>query len=55
MLHLALNAAYRINDHEDPLDRMLAVLRFTFSKDIKHLVRRFHSHSLPTAIHSFIY
>ncbi|KAI9462810.1 hypothetical protein BJY52DRAFT_111568 [Lactarius psammicola] len=26
-----------INDHEDPLERMLAVLRFTFSKDIRHL------------------
>ncbi|KAH9166509.1 hypothetical protein EDB89DRAFT_2115822 [Lactarius sanguifluus] len=26
-----------INDHEDPLDRMLAVLRFTFSKDIRHI------------------
>jgi hypothetical protein len=29
----------RINDHEDPLERMLAVLRFTFSKDIRHVVR----------------
>lgn len=26
-----------INDHEDPLERMLAVLRFTLSKDIRHL------------------
>ncbi|KAN0129647.1 hypothetical protein V8E53_012467 [Lactarius tabidus] len=26
-----------INDHEDPLERMLAVLRFTFSKDIRHV------------------
>ncbi|KAI0294845.1 hypothetical protein B0F90DRAFT_1754520 [Multifurca ochricompacta] len=26
-----------INDHEDPFERMLAVLRFTFSKDIRHL------------------
>ena len=30
---------YRINDHEDPLERMLAVLRFAFSKDIRHIVR----------------
>ena len=29
----------RINEHEDPLERMLAVLRFTFSKDIRHIVR----------------
>jgi hypothetical protein len=33
------SAADRINDHEDPLERMLAVLRFTFSKDIRHVVR----------------
>jgi len=26
-----------INDHEDPLERMLAVLRFSFSKDVRHL------------------
>ncbi|KAI0253366.1 hypothetical protein BJV78DRAFT_1389576 [Lactifluus subvellereus] len=26
-----------INDHEDPLERMLAVIRFAFSKDIRHL------------------
>ncbi|KAH9988807.1 hypothetical protein BJV74DRAFT_885305 [Russula compacta] len=26
-----------INDHEDPLERMLAVLRFAFSKDIRHI------------------
>jgi len=29
----------RINEHEDPLERMLAVLRFTFSKEIRHIVR----------------
>jgi hypothetical protein len=28
----------RINDSEDPFERMLAVLRFTFSKDLKHAV-----------------
>ena len=32
------SAVDRINDHEDPLERMLAVLRFTFSKDIRHVV-----------------
>lgn len=42
MLYISLNPVYRINDHEDTLERMLAVLRFTFSKDIKHIVRRFH-------------
>ncbi|KAI0048916.1 hypothetical protein FA95DRAFT_1468963, partial [Auriscalpium vulgare] len=26
-----------INDHDDPLERMLAVLRFTFSKDLRHI------------------
>ena len=30
---------YRINDAEDPFDRMLAVVRFTFSKDLKIIVR----------------
>ena len=34
---------YSINDHDDPLERMLAVLRFTFSKDIRHVVRCLHS------------
>ena len=27
-----------INDSEDPFERMLAVLRFTFSKDLKFVV-----------------
>ncbi|KAI9507142.1 hypothetical protein F5148DRAFT_981805 [Russula earlei] len=26
-----------INDHDDPFDRMLAVLRFAFSKELRHL------------------
>ena len=29
----------RINDSDDPFERMLAVLRFTFSKDLKFIVR----------------
>lgn len=28
---------YRINDSEDPFERMLAVLRFAFTKDLKHV------------------
>ena len=28
-----------INDSDDPFERMLAVLRFTFSKDLKFIVR----------------
>jgi hypothetical protein len=31
--------ARSINDSEDAFERMLAVLRFTFSKDIRHAVR----------------
>jgi oxysterol-binding protein-related protein 9/10/11 len=42
-LQLVHRIVHRINDHEDPLERMLAVLRFTFSKDIRHLVRTFGS------------
>lgn len=29
---------YSINDSDDPFERMLAVLRFTFSKDLKFIV-----------------
>ena len=28
-----------INDSDDPFERMLAVLRFSFSKDLKFIVR----------------
>ena len=31
-------SAYSINDSDDPFERMLAVLRFTFSKDLKFVV-----------------
>ncbi len=30
-----------INDSDDPFERMLAVLRFTFTKDLKYVVRLF--------------
>lgn len=33
-----LCTAYRINDSEDPFERMLALLRFYFAKDLKHIV-----------------
>lgn len=45
----SIHDVYSINDHEDPLERMLAVLRFTFSKDIRHLVR-FLSFTHPVTI-----
>jgi hypothetical protein len=43
MLYRWLKDMYSINDHDDTLERMLAVLRFTFSKDIRHVVRCLHS------------
>ena len=39
MPHRWLKTVHSINDHEDAFERMLAVLRFTFSKDIRHIVR----------------
>jgi hypothetical protein len=33
-----MRVRYRIADAEDPFERMLAVLRFTFSKDLRHAV-----------------
>ena len=34
-----------INDSDDPFERMLAVLRFTFSKDLKFIVSIPYLHS----------
>lgn len=33
------NSTNSINDSDDPFERMLAVLRFTFTKDLKFIVR----------------
>lgn len=33
-----LTLVFSINDSDDPFERMLAVLRFTFTKDIKFIV-----------------
>ena len=30
--------SYRINDSDDPFERMLAVIRFSFTKDLKFVV-----------------
>jgi hypothetical protein len=29
-----------VGDYDDPLDRMLAILRFTFTKELKFVVSR---------------
>lgn len=39
---------YSINDSTDPFERMLAVLRFAFSKDLKFVVRPSVQLTLPT-------
>ena len=36
--YYAYHLFYSINDSDDPFQRMLAVLRFTFSKELKFIV-----------------
>jgi hypothetical protein len=45
---IAAESSHRINDSEDPFERMLAVLRFTFSKDLKFIVSSAYHSSFTT-------
>lgn len=38
VLSLLVLVPHRINDSNDPFERMLAVVRFTFTKDLKFIV-----------------